>query len=461
MLRHPLLAPDLEDFLACGEAEAVREFLEEHEPPVIAEMLADLPSERAQDALGMLDPRTAAQVFSYFDAEDQERALLGMPPERAAGLLQHMPHDDRADLVARFDDEVIEPILRRLARAEREDIRRLASYEPGTAGAVMTTDYAALSARQTVREALEQLRREAPDRETIDPSFVVDHKRRLLGVVSLKTLVLSRPSKRIEEVMTDRNLITAQLDEDQEKVARKIAKYDLLALPVLDADHQLVGIVTHDDAVDILQREQTEDLLALTGVQSQADDADEGYWNPPVVTVVRRRVVWLVALFVSGMMTATVTDSFGGALGPELVALLSAFVPMLIGTGGNAGSQTVGTVIRGLVLEEIQTSDLLRVIRREGLTGLILGLLMGPMGMLFVVSMGRPLVAGLVVGLAIVGICLWANIVGAIVPLIAKRLNIDPAIVSAPMISTLVDVTGMIIYYGIALLILVRLRLLE
>ena len=297
-----------------------------------------------------------------------------MAPADAAALLHLMSHDERADLVNRLDEEQVDRILPHLAQAEREDIRRLASYEPGTAGAVMTTDYVTLPPHLTVREALERLRHEAPDRETIYYSYVVDPQRRLIGFVSLKKLILARPLARIEDIM-QRDVIFARVDEDQEGVARQIAKYDLIAIPVVDANDMLVGIITHDDAMDILRQEQTEDILAFGGVSKDAEADDESYWQGRIDEAVRRRIGWLLLLFVAGTITRYVIHSFNwvDTRFPEIE--FDAFIPLLIGTGGNAGSQTVGTIIRGLALGEIQRGDTLRVVAREMLTGLLLGAL--------------------------------------------------------------------------------------
>jgi magnesium transporter len=460
-MRNPLLVPDLRELIHAGEHAVLREFFSDHHPAHVAELLEDLKPAEGDTVLGLLPPRLRAEVLTYFDPERQIRTVGQMEPAEAAALLHLMSHDERADLVNRLDEESVDRILPHLAQAERDDIRRLASYEPGTAGAVMTTDYVTLPPSSTVREALERLRHEAPDRETIYYSYVVDTQRKLIGFVSLKKLILSRPLARIDDIM-QRDVIVARVDEDQESVARKIANYDLLAIPVVDAHDMLVGIITHDDALDILRREQTEDILAFGGV-SKDTEADEGhYWQGRIDEAVRRRIGWLLLLFLAGTITRYVVHYFNWVSKEnELREIeLDAFIPLLIGTGGNAGSQTVGTIIRGLALGEIRTGDTLRVVFREMLTGLLLGLLLGALGFLFTWLIFRHEPSfGAVIGLALLGICVWANVIGALVPLLAKRCNIDPALVSAPLISTLVDATGLCIFYTIAILLLIKLRL--
>lgn len=454
-MRNPLLVPDLRELIQAGEAASVRDFFDDQHPGQVAELLEDLDPVEGDAILGLLEPRARAEVMSYLDPETQVRVVEAMNPADAAALLHLMSHDERADLVKRLDEDVVDEVLRHLAHAEREDIRRLAGYEPGTAGAVMTTDYADLPPGLTVREALDQIRRVAPDRETIYYSYVVDENRRLLGLVSLKTLLLARPRARLDEVMKHDPII-AQLDEDQESVARKIEEYDLLAIPVLDADDRLVGIVTHDDAADILRQEQTEDILRFGGVAAEAESDEETYGQGNILTSVRRRIFWLSLLFGGGTLTGLVVRTFSGVEDSYPGGInFDAFIPLLIGTGGNAGSQTVGTVIRALALGELHPKDdLLRVFGREALTGLLLGVMLGPLGFVFAwLVMGTSLTFALVIALAILGILIWANAVGALVPMLAFRVGIDPAVVSAPAISTLVDATGLFIFYKIAELI--------
>ena len=457
-MRNPLLVPDLRELMQSGETEALQEFLEEYHPARVAEVVEDLGEGEGDAMFGLLDLRARADVMSYLEPDSQVRLVEAMATESAAEMLRVMPHDERADLVNRLDDERVDEILRRLAHAEREDIRRLAGYEPGTAGAVMTTDYATLRPDATVREALDRLRQEAPDRETIYYIYVVDQDRRLRGMVSLKNLLLARPRARIDEIMT-RDLILARVDDDQESVAEKIEQYDLIAIPVVDAAEMLVGIVTHDDAMDILRREQTEDILRFGGVAADREADETPYWQGRIVDAVRRRIGWLFLLFFGGTITSFVATHFAWVQDnlKDAKIKLEVFIPLLIGTGGNAGSQSVGTIIRGMALDEIRPGDTWRVLLREFLTGLLLGLVLGAAGFVYMrFLMGHSSEFAVVIALSILGICIWANSVGALVPLVARRLNIDPAVVSAPLISTVVDATGLIIYYTIAIAVLVR-----
>ncbi|WP_152054403.1 magnesium transporter [Tautonia marina] len=450
-MRNALLLPDLRELIHDGQAEAVREFLEEYPPVRQAELIEDLDVAESKAVVCLLEPKARAEVVSYFDTDRQIELIESMSMDDAAALLRDMPHDDRAHLVNRLDDDRTELILRRLAQAERDDIRRLAEYEPGTAGSVMTTDYATVPPFVSVREAIDVLRREAPERETILTSYVIDHQRRLIGSITLQALILARPTARVEDVMQE-NPVRAQVDEDREEVARKIAQYDLIALPIVDASQMLVGIVTHDDALDILREEQSEDLLRFGAVNYDAAEAEHDPDDESISSAVRRRFGWLLLLFGGGTITGVVVQSFGGVSIKYPEIQFDAFIPLLIGTGGNAGSQTVGTVIRGLALGDIDPRrDFLRILAREGMTGLYLGLVIGPCGFLFAwLIMGSTPSFAVVIGLAILGICVWANSVGSMVPMLARLAKIDPALVSAPMISTLVDATGLMIFYTTA-----------
>ena len=454
-MRNPLLVPDLKELIHGGETAALREFFAEYHPARVAEVVEDLEPTEGDAIFGLLEPRHQAEVMSYLEADDQVRLAEAMPPEVAAGLLHIMSHDERAGLFKRLDEDVASAVSRHLAHAEREDIRRLSSYEPGTAGAAMTTDYVTLPPELTVREALDRIRLEAPDRETIYYNYVVDEKRRLLGLVSLKALILARPRAHIAEIMK-RDVISARVDDDQEQVAQKIEQYDLIAIPIVDAAEMLVGIVTHDDAMDILRREQTEDILRFGGVSADPEADDAPYWQSGVVAAVRRRLPWLMMLLLAENFTYPVLRYYGFVL-LRYGALIN-FLPLLIGTGGNAGSQTVGTIIRGISLGEIDRADGYKVLARESLIGLMLGLLLGCIGLFYAhYWRAQPWRVAEVVGLTILCICVWANTVGALVPLLARRLGIDPAVISAPFITTLVDATGMVIYFSIAILLLMRL----
>jgi magnesium transporter len=296
----------------------------------------------------------------------------------------------------------------------------------------------------TAAETIALLRRIDPEVETLNDLYVLSETGQLLGVVPLRAVITATPDRRLDQIM-NKQIVTARPETDQEDVARLVSRYDLLALPIVAADGRMLGIVTVDDVVDVLVEESTEDVLRFGGVEVGADQA---YFSIPMVKRIRQRIVWLLLLFLAGTLTSGVVRLFEDELAELIV--LSSFIPLLIGTGGNTGAQTVSTVIRGLALGEIRLRDSWRVLARELGNGLLLGLLLGAIAFIWIYLWGYGAALGGVVGLSIVAICTWANTIGSMVPLIARKAGIDPATVSAPLITTLVDATGLAIYLLIA-----------
>jgi magnesium transporter len=341
------------------------------------------------------------------------------------------------------------------APEDAAEVMELLAYAPDTAGRLMTDGFVRLTPSLTVDEAFARVRQADPEVDTLSNLYVTDDTdaTRLVGVVSLRELVRAQPLQRLDEIMT-REPITVSVDTDQEEVARLIAKYSFQAMPVLDRSGALAGIVTVDDVLDVLVEESTEDQLRFSGVESEV--GSRPYFSTSIWRVVRSRVGWLVLLFVAETSTGTVLRHFEDDLAK--VVALSFFIPLLIGTGGNTGAQTVSTIIRGLALGEIKTHDTGRVVLRELLSGLLLGALLGMIGFARAMLWHSGVELSAVVGLTILVIVTWANSVGAIIPLVAQRFKIDPALVSAPLITTLVDATGLAIYLMIAKVLLTALN---
>ncbi len=385
------------------------------------------------EVLNELSPRVARQVLEN----------LAIP--RIAKILDRAPMDETARILTLFRKRQAR-ILDAMQPRHREDVESLFKYPPQSAGRMMTEKFARVRPDWTGRYTLQFLRRVNADLETLTNLYATDEQDRLLGVVSLREVVTASPSEKIEDLMNT-DLVTVPPEADREKVARLLSRYDYLAMPVVTPDGRMLGVITVDDVIDVLTAENTEDLLKFGAVES-GGLTDEAYFSVPIRTVVSRRVGWLLLLFVAETFTGTVLRFFQSEL--AAVVALSFFIPLLIGTGGNTGAQTVSTLIRGLALGEVQTKDLWRVVRRELFSGLLIGSLLG------MVAYGRALLWGsgsnmaLTVGLAIMAICTWANTIGSLIPLVAHRLKIDPATVSAPLITTLVDATGLAIYLLIA-----------
>jgi magnesium transporter len=324
-------------------------------------------------------------------------------------------------------------------------VARLLAYPERSAGGIMTTEFVRLAPEMTVGDALRHIRAVAREKESIYACYVLDPgSARLLGAVSLRDLVMAELGASITQVMR-RKPVTVDALDDQELVAQKIAKYNLLAVPVLEADGRVVGFVTVDDVIDVMVEEQTEDILRMAAVEP---GLDKPYFDNPVWRVVRKRVGWLLLLFVGGTLTGTVLRHFEGEL--SAVVALSFFIPMLIGTGGNAGAQTVMTVIRSLALSEIRFRDAWKVVLREALTGLTVGVMIATAALGQALLTGASLSLAITVAVTMLAICLWSTAVGALIPLLAQRVGLDPAVLSAPLITTMVDATGLVIYFLIA-----------
>lgn len=457
-MKNPLLVPELRELLAADDTAAIRAFVAASHPANVADFLAALEPREAWEVLARLDPRQAAEVFVCLDEDVQAAVIEALRRQDLARLVTPMSPDERADLIKRLPDEKREALLPSLAQAEREDIRRLASYPEGTAGAVMTSDYATLSPHLTAAQAIDKLRREAPDKETIYYAYVVDDDRTLVGFVSLKDLILARGDRRVADLM-HRDAIHANALDDQEDAARQIAKYDLIALPVVDGTGKLVGIITYDDAIDVITQENQEDLekfMAITGAHEE-----HAYLRTPAWRHFRNRCGWVIVLAALGLLSGAIVQNFEGLLLDFMI--LAAFMPMLADTGGNTGSQAATLVVRALALQEISPADALRVILKEVRVALLLALVLGLLAYgrvwAFGTRSGLPggvslAQVGVAVSLALSLQVVSATLIGALLPLGAARLKLDPAVVASPALTTVVDITGLLIYFTTAKLVL-------
>lgn len=453
-----LLIPEIRETLQQGNVQAIREFVDDLHDATIAEFIEALDPPELAAFLQCLKPLDRGEVFSYFDVPTQIKLAQSLKRDQLAELVTHMSPDERADLVKRLPQETLEALLPALAQAERDDIRRLVSYEEGTAGAAMTSDYVALTPDLTAGQAIDLIRKEAPDRETVYYAYIITARRNLIGAVSLKDLILARPNSLISDFM-QREPIFANTDEDQEEVVRKIEKYDLLAIPIVDKDRALVGIVTHDDAFDIVREEQTEDIERLMGITGEA--REEGYLDTPALIHFRRRASWIAILAVLGLVSGWIIHKFESTL--STLVLLAIYMPMLADTGGNAGAQTSSVVIRALALRQISTKDVFRIIAKELLISGMLGLMVGVLAFGKVLFLSRESVIpegftltriGVTVSLALAVQVVSSAVIGALLPLGASKMRLDPAVVASPALTTVVDITGLLLYFSLAHLVL-------
>lgn len=402
----------------------------------IAALLEHLPAAEIPELLEELEPEQAADILQQLDRAE------------AADLLELIDPDDATDILAELSDDAAELILQAMEPEEAAEIRELLPYPPDTAGGRMTPAFVAIAPNVRADDAIAMLRQVAEEAETIYYVYVLDDEERLLGVLSLHNLVLTRPDAPVRDVMVA-DPFRVRADADQETAARLLTDNNLLALPVVDAEDRLLGIITQDDVADVLEEEATEDIERLGGSQP----LDTPYRLATVPLLVRRRVGWLLFLFVAGLLTTQVLVSYEERL--AALPALTLFIPLIVGIGGNVGSQTVTTLVRAIAVGEVELRDVGWVLVKELSTGLVMGLALGVAGFIRG-GLAAGLQVGVIVALTILALTIWSSAVAAILPLVLRKIGADPAVVSAPFISTLVDATGLIIYLTIAGLVLTQ-----
>jgi len=418
--------------------------------PDLADLVNQLSRAEAAMVIMMLPVPRAIELCDQPTLRRRGAILERLEPDRAGEILDGLSADERTGIIQQMSQHARRRVLLKLRPIVLVEVEHLLEYPAHTAGGIMTTEFVRLDPTMTVGDALKHIRAVARDKESIYACYVLEPGSwRLLGAVSLRDLVMAELESLVAEVMR-RNPITVAALEDQESVARKMAKYNLLAVPVLEQDGRVVGFVTVGDVIDVLIQEQTEDIMRMAAVEPGA--LDRPYFDNSIARVVRKRVGWLLLLFVAETFTGTVLRYFESEL--AAVVALSFFIPLLIGTGGNAGSQTATTIIRGIALGEIRMREGWRVLGREMSIGAAIGVLIA------VVAFGRALLWGssielaVTVSISVLMICAWSTTIGSLIPLVAHRMRIDPAVLSAPLIATLVDATGLVIYFSVAKVIL-------
>ncbi len=451
-----LVAPDISEMIERRENHQARSALMVLADPEIADVLMVLPSEQRAVAFRLLPRNRAAEVFTFLPPDQQEQLLEEISSEHFARIFDEMDPDDRAQVLEEMPGEMVARLLALMRPEERRRTQIILGYPEDSVGRIMTPDYLTLRPDWTVQQALEHVRRRGGDAETLDTMYVTDQRGRLLDDVALRQLVLSDPGQTIESLM-DGQIVSLLATQDQEGAVLAMERYDLPVLPVVSTDGVLVGIVTFDDVADVAEEEVTEDMHKMGGLEA----LDDPYMSASIPDLVRRRGTWLTALFIGQLFTATAMVYFGAELEKALV--LAIFLPLIISSGGNSGSQASTLVIRAMAIREITLRDWLRVFKRELSVGLLLGLWLGLLGLLRIVLWHRLGIGdytqyyvslGITVMVALVGVVLWGTLVGSMLPFIIRRLGLDPATSSAPFVATLVDVTGLVIYFSVAVLLL-------
>jgi magnesium transporter len=447
--------------VAVGILPEVRQLLRE-DPAQLAELLDEIHDEDLADLVELLDDPDAAQllttlkvedaapIFERLDEDKQEDLIEELGFEKAAPIVGEMSPDDRTDLIEGLPEEIGEKLLETLERHDPEaaaEVEELAQWAEDSAGGLMTTDYVSVGPDLTVAEVIEKIRSEGTEAETVYYVYVLGERERLLGVCSLRDILLASPGELARDVMTE-NVHAVSPTTDQEEVARTMAKYDFSALPVVGPSRKLLGVITVDDVMDVLTQEQTEDVQRLGGVEPM----EEGYFQTGFWTLIKKRLFWLCVLFVGEFATGTALRHYDHVI--NAVATLSYYVPLLISTGGNSGSQSASLIIRGLAVGEISSADYRRIFVRELGQGLVMGLALATIGASRAALWGDG--SGFVVTIAItlVFIVMMGCVVGSMLPLFLRRVGLDPATSSAPFIASLVDVMGIVLYFSVAKLVL-------
>ncbi|MBW1916468.1 MAG: magnesium transporter [Deltaproteobacteria bacterium] len=435
------------DLVAAHRWEDLKSTLNEKNPMDLAGLITSLPASERALVFRLLDKRQAVEVFESLEVNDQQELLASFRDEQARDLVEHMSPDDRAYLLDEVPAKVAKRLLRMLSPAERDATALLLGYKENTAGRIMTPEYIDLKSFMSVSDALLKIRRVGLDKETVYYCYVTDEQRRLTGIISLKDLVLADPEAKIANLMK-RQVVAVHTDEDQEEVVHKIKKYDLLAIPVVDRENRLVGIITHDDIMDVLEDETTEDIYRLGAVQVP----EQSYFKSGMLAVASRRVGWLLVLLITNTFTGNIIMHQTQLL--HSVIALAAFVPLLTGSGGNIGAQTSAVMVRGWALQEVTFSNALKLLLREVGIGLFLGSFLGFIVIFWAFWLQGNWWVSIAVGSSLILISTLATLFGSLLPLIFVRLGLDPAVVSAPFITTMVDVLGVFTYFQVAKFIL-------
>ena len=434
----------VKNLLKNNQRVALHKLLLDTNPVDIAELMDELTDKDLLVAFRILPKDLAADVFSRVDSDTQQKIVESVSEAEVSRIVNELFVDDAVDFIEEMPAVVVKKILKNTSPEMRKEINLLLSYPEDSAGTIMTTEFVDLRAGLTVKEAIARIRKIGIDSETINVLYVIDDNRRLLGLLEIRKIILSTPEMLIGDIM-DTNVIKVNTLSDQEEVAALFKKYDLLAMPVVDTEDRLVGIVTVDDILDVIEEENEEDFAIMNALEP----SDEPYLETDVFTLAKRRIVWLLVLMISATFTGLIIRRYEAVL--SSVVILTSFIPMLMDTGGNAGSQSSTLIIRGLALGELQLGDFFKILYKEFLISLIVGTILGAINFARLYWIERvPLTIALTVTLSMIVVVMIAKVCGGLLPVLAKRLKMDPAIMAGPFITTIVDALALIVYFQFA-----------
>ena len=442
---------EMNELLETKSYKMMRELIDEMPEADIAQYLETLEAKNALVIMKTMPKDLAADVFSYFDSDFQEDLVRISTDEELKKLIEELATDDAVDMLEEMPANLVERVLKNANANTRAEINKFLNYPEDSVGSIMTSEYASLKAFMTVGEALNHIRKIAFNKETIYTCYVLDARRRLEGVIELSEILGCRDDEEIIENLMETNVVKVQTGDDREEAVRLTSKYDLSSLPVVDSENRLVGIVTVDDIVDVIEEEATKDIEQMAAILPTEDT----YLKTSVFSHVKARIPWLFVLMLAGMLNGVILGNYEVAI--SALPILVTFMPMLTGTGGNSGSQTTATVIRAMTLDEISLHDALRVMWKEIRVALTIGIIFGALNfsrIYFLTDDPDRMMMGLVLGLAMIFTILMAKTLGAFLPLLAKRIKLDPAVVASPMITTIVDVVSLMFYFKLAMVLL-------
>jgi magnesium transporter len=450
-----LLQPEIKSLIAERKLSILKEILSDWTPADIADLIVELQENEPVIVFRLLPIELATDTFEHLELDIQMDLLKAMGKGEVATLLNDMSPDDRTALLEELPGSAAKQLLQLLSSEERIIARTLLGYPENSVGRLMTPDYIAIKPTWTIEETLKYIRENAEDSETLNIVYVIDDRNKLLDDIKIKEFILASPDGKVTDLM-DENYVALNVTDDQEEAVEVFKKYDRIALPVIDKFGVLIGIVTVDDVLDVAEEEATEDIHKLAAVEA----LEEPYPTIPLFEMIKKRAVWLTILFIAQILTAIVMEYFESEISKAIV--LSIFIPLIISSGGNSGSQAATLVIRAMAVGEITLSDWWRIMQREILSGLMIGLILGLLGFLQVALLANFSAAisvhwillGITISISIIGIVLWGTLSGSMLPFILKRLGADPATSSAPLVTTIVDIAGLIIYFTVAIIIL-------
>ena len=434
-----------QELIEKGQYILLREELNEENPANVAEFLEELPADKQLFLFRLLSKDMAAEAFSFLDNDTQEMLVTSITDTEVRNIVDNMYLDDTIDFLEEAPANLVSKVLRNTDRETRALINRFLHYPENSAGSLMTVEFVYLSKTMTAKRAMEIIRKNGLDKETIYTCYVIDDKKHLVGVLPLRTLLFADEDKLVEELMEEDVICIATLD-DQEEAANLFRKYSFFSLPVVDGENRLVGIITVDDIVDVIDEETTEDMEKMAALLP----SDEEYLKTPVTKLARNRIVWLCVLMISGTLSSAIISGYDAILSQAVQ--LAAFIPILTGTGGNAGSQTSATIIRGMSLGDIRPRDILRVMGKEIQVGMICGVLLAALNFVkqTIFSPSTDIMVDLTVSVSMGFVVVVAKAMGCVLPIGAKVCKLDPAIMAGPLITTVVDAVALVIFFNVA-----------